>query len=116
MLLAHTIWELTPAQGTASEATWQSALDLVMHEVRDELRAIWLGLNAGQRRVLRVIAINTEALYARGSGRTRGGAVKSAVDGLRDLGEVTEDSRTRTGYRLVDPLMEAWVRAGTPTA
>jgi hypothetical protein len=42
--------------------------------------------------------------------------VKSALDGLRDLGEVAEDGRTRTGYRLVDPLMELWVNSGTPTA
>jgi uncharacterized protein len=116
MLLAHTIWELTPAQGTASEETWQSALDSVMHGVRDELRAVWLGLNTSQRRVLRAIANNREGLYARGTGRTRGGAVKSALDGLRDLGEVAEDGRTRTGYRLVDPLMELWVNSGTPTA
>jgi uncharacterized protein len=114
MLLAHMIWDETPAQATASDEVWESALDSVKRGARDELRAIWLGLSSSQQRVLRAIAFNSEGLYARGSGRTRGGAVKAALDRLRDVGEVAEDRRTRTGYRLVDPLLEMWIRDGTP--
>lgn len=118
MLLAHAIWEFTPPRGKASEEWWLEAFDSVMRDVRDELRAVWTGLSASQRRVLSAIAANTEGLYSstRGRGGSRGGAVKSAVQVLVDRGEVAEDPSSRTGYRLVDPLLEAWVNSGTPTA
>jgi hypothetical protein len=114
ILLAHILWEHTPAGGEATEETWATAFDQAMREVHDELRAIWTGLSTGQRRALSSVAENREGLYAAGRrhGGSRGGAVRSAVDGLTDLGEVVADETTATGYRVVDPLLREWIRAG----
>ena len=118
MLLANALWdELRPGE-TAAEEHWFAAYDRAMVEVHDELRAIWTGLSTGQRRVLSAVAENREGLYAGGRrhGGSRGGAVKSAIRALADLGEVTEDPRTSTRYRVVDPLLRQWIAAGTPGA
>jgi hypothetical protein len=114
ILLAHALWDFTEVGAEASEETWTQAYDRTMREVHDELRAIWTGLSTGQRRALSAVAENREGLYAAGRrhGGSRGGAVRTAVDALTDLGEVAEDATTRTGYRVVDPLLREWIRAG----
>jgi hypothetical protein len=118
MLLANALWEEVGPGETAAEEQWFAAYDRAMAEVRDELRAIWTGLSTGQRRVLAAVAENREGLYAGGRrhGGSRGGAVKSATRALADLGEIAEDGRAPTGYRLVDPLLRRWIVAGTPGA
>lgn len=114
MLLAHRLWDATPAGATADEEIWLAAYDRAMEEVQDELRAVWSGLAVGQRRVLVAVAENADALYAsaRRQGGSRGGAVAAALEALADAGEVVADETTRTGYRLVDPLLAAWVVSG----
>jgi hypothetical protein len=116
MLLAHVLWELTPENGEATEEIWLSAYDEVMHHVRDELRAAWSALPTSQRRVLTAIAENREGIYAAGrrQGGSRGGAVRSAVEALRDRGEIVDGAETVSGWRLVDPLLAAWVNEGRP--
>src|SRR5215211_7840801 len=116
MLLANALWDEVGPGETATEENWFAAYDRALSEVRDELRAIWTGLSTGQRRVLAAVAENREGLYAGGRrhGGSRGGAVQSAITALVDLGEVREDRATRTGYRLVDPLLRQWIAAGTP--
>jgi hypothetical protein len=117
MLLAHLLWERTAAGGRAGDEEWLAASDRAMVEVQDELRAIWTGLGAGQRRVLTAVAENREGIYAAGRrhGGSRGGAAKAAVDALIDAGEIHADPDARTGYRVVDPLLAAWVAAGRTT-
>ena len=85
-----------------------------MIEVQDELRAIWTGLSAGQRRALTAVAENREGIYAAGRrhGGSRGGSAKAAVDVLVDSGEIFRDPATKTGFRVVDPLLGEWVAAG----
>ncbi len=114
MLLAHVLWELTPEGEEATEDTWLSAFDRVMHEARDELRAAWSALPTSQRRVLAGVAEGREGIYAAGRrhGGSRGGAVVRAIEALVDRGEVAEDSSTATGLRVVDPLLASWVREG----
>jgi len=114
MLLANALWDEVGPGETATEEHWFAAYDRAMVEVRDELRAIWIGLSTGQRRVLTAVAENREGLYAGGRrhGGSRGGAVKSAIRALADLGEVVEDARAATGYRVVDPLLRHWIRGG----
>jgi uncharacterized protein len=116
MLLAHVLWELTPEGEEATTEIWLSAFDEVMHHVRDELRAAWSALPTSQRRVLTAIAENREGPYAAGrrQGGSRGGAVRSAIGALRDRGEIAEDAGTESGWRLVDPLLAAWVNEGRP--
>jgi hypothetical protein len=118
MLLAHTVWELVPKGESATEETWRAAYERAIHQVSDELRTTWTALSTSNRRVLTAIAENTTALYAAGRrhGGSRGGAVNTAIHGLRDRGEISEDTSTRSGYRLTDPLLAAWIvdgRAGT---
>jgi hypothetical protein len=116
MLLAHVLWELTRPGTEATEQTWLRAFDRVMEvEARDELRALWTGLPTGQRRVLTLVAENRVPLYgaaaARALGGSRGGAVRAAVQGLEDRGEIV-DAPTVSGHRVVDPLLAAWIRGG----
>jgi hypothetical protein len=114
MLLAHTVWELTPNEATATEETWQAARERAMRQVGDELRTAWSGLSASHRRALTAVAENTDALYAAGRrhGGSRGGAIHTAVRALEDRGEITRDPSARTGFRLTDPLLAAWITDG----
>jgi uncharacterized protein len=118
MLLAHALWEGTPQGEAANEETWAAAEDAVARETRDELRAIWTSLKPSQRRVLAAVAENTQRLYAsdRRHGGSRGGAVRSAAKALEDRGEILRDEQAATGYRVTDPLLARWVRAGRPEA
>ncbi len=111
MLLAHTLWELTPSGQAATEETWQAAYERAMHQVRDELRTTWTALPAGHRRALTAVAENTTPLYAaaRRHGGSRGGAIHAAIQALEDRGEIAPDAAARTGYRLTDPLLAAWI-------
>jgi hypothetical protein len=114
MLLAHAVWELTPGAATATEETWLAARERAMRQVGDELRTTWSGLSAGHRRALTAVAENTSALYAAGRrhGGSRGGAIHTAVRVLEDRGEIAKDPDTRTGFRLTDPLLAAWITDG----
>jgi uncharacterized protein len=116
MLLAHVLWELTEEGEEVGEELWLSAFDGAMHYVRDELRATWSSLPTSQRRVLTAIAENREGIYAAGrrQGGSRGGAVRNAVEALRDRGDIVEDETAIAGWRLVDPLLTAWVNEGRP--
>jgi hypothetical protein len=116
MLLAHFVWEATPARGEASELTWAEALSRVMAvEAADELRAAWSSMNAGERRALLAIATG-QAPYARSTqrmvGGSRGGGMEHAIASLLGGGELVEDPSSPTGYRVVDPLLAHWVRGG----
>lgn len=114
MLLAHALWERTAEGATADEATWAATEDAVALDVHDELRATWISLRPGQRRVLAAIAEDAQRLYASGRrhGGSRGGAVTGAVRALEDRGEIVRDPAAATGYRVTDPLLGRWVRAG----
>lgn len=117
MLLAHALWERTPAGGTAEPEDAIAALDRVMRvEIADELEGTWIRMAPAQQRVLVGIAENASALYgretARRTGAGRGGSVKAAVAALADAGEIVEATGAATGYRLVDPLLARWVAAG----
>lgn len=115
MLLAHFLWEQTPAGGVADEEAFARALDRVMStEVADELRAVWTKAPAGQRRVLAAVADDVAGLYAATTqkrvGGSRGSAHGHAAQALVDSGDLVRDDGTQTGYRLVDPLLARWVR------
>lgn len=114
MLLAHLLWERTPPGTSSTGEQWQSAAERALVEVRDELRAIWTGLSAGQRRAATAVAENREGVYAanRRHGGSRGGSAKAAIDVLLDTGEIYREPSTRTGYRVVDPLLGEWIAAG----
>ena len=120
MLLAHFLWEETPARGTATGRTWTSALARVLEvEAAEELRAAWSALNAGERRALLAICIG-QPPYSRSTqrhvGGSRGGGMEHAIRSLLDTGELVEDRRASTGYAVVDPLLAHWIRSGRHSA
>ena len=117
MLIAHFLWEHTPAGGEADEQVLAEVVDHLLDvEIRDELRAIWTGMSISQRRVLVAVADNSDSLYSaatrRKVGGARGGSLKTAATSLVDSGELVESRGTRTGYEVVDPLLAYWVRDG----
>jgi hypothetical protein len=116
MLLAHLLWDLTPPEEEATETTWFDAYDQAMLQVHDELRALWSSLPTYQRRVLAAVADGNERIYAasRRHGGSRGAAPGRAIEALLDRGEFVADPATEPGYRLVDPLLAAWVKQGRP--
>jgi uncharacterized protein len=119
MLLAHFLWEETATRGEASGATWGRTLARVIDlEAAEELRAGWAGLGRSERRALLAIATG-RAPYARSTqrdiGGSRGGSMEHAIRSLIDVGELIEDSTASSGYRVVDPLLAYWIRAGRHT-
>lgn len=114
MLVANLLWERVEPHGVATTEAFDVAAGHALLGVRDELRAVWSGLSSGQRRVLTAVAENHDGIYAasRRHGGSRGGSVKAAVDVLLDNGDIYVEPATPTGYRLVDPLLAAWVRSG----
>jgi hypothetical protein len=111
MLLAHFLWEGTPARGMADEDTWLAALEAALRDQQAALQAIWDGLDDGQRRTY-ATALNA------------GGRLTRAALGDLDIAPTTayaardrliaEGDLERRGGRLmpVDPLFAEWVRRG----
>jgi hypothetical protein len=109
ILMAHAVWELTPVGGTADEATLTAARDRVLDDLSDEFRTLWLSLPSGQRRVLAAVAAGEAPYGAASVGGSRGGAVHAALQALVGRGDVVSTPGARPRYRLVDPLLGAWV-------
>ena len=116
MLLAHALWNAVPEGGRGDEETVASAVDRVMAELVGEFTVVWSSLPNGQRRLLTLVADDLERPYSRSSssGGSKGSAVASSLASLVERGEIVKDATRRSGYRVVDPLLAAWVRAGRP--
>lgn len=114
MLVAHALWEATPDGAVADETTIATAVDKVMDDLLGEFEIIWRDLPVGHRRVLALVASDEERPYARTSsvGGSKGSAVHNALGSLVGRGEIVRERSRTSGYRLVDPLLAAWVRAG----
>lgn len=115
MLLAHAVWAGTPAGGNADEQTAEDARRQVLGELTDEFRALWTGLPATHRKLLTLLADGQTRPFARagdGSARRRGGATTSALSALTARGDIVEDPSAVSRYRVVDPMLASWLRAG----
>jgi len=117
MLLAHALWDATPAGGRAGDGTIASAVDLVMSELLGEFSVVWSNLPGGQRRLLALVADDVDRPYSRSSsvGGSKGSAVRSSLGALVERGEIVRDAARHSGYRVVDPFLASWVRAGRPS-
>ena len=116
MLLAHFLWEGTPAGAEADEQRWGEAYERVLTvEIADQLRSLWSALGAGQRRAMLAVATD-QPPYARSTpqrvGGSRGGAMEHAIESLLQSGDLVADGTAPAGYRLVDPLLRDWIAAG----
>ncbi|MGI8680553.1 MAG: AAA family ATPase [Mycobacteriales bacterium] len=111
MLLAAALWDVTPAKGQADPALLAAAHERLLAELADEFRTFWSLLSVTQRRVLAAVA-SGERPYARPANRPRaGGGTRAGLEALRGRGDLTEDPAAASGWRVIDPLLEAWVRA-----
>jgi len=115
MLLAHELWAVTRPQAAADEEAWLATLATALAATREEAKTIWTHLSGAQRQVLTAVAENQAGLYSTASGSSRGGSRQRAAEALVAASEITADPNTRTGYRVVDPLLAEWLRHGRPT-
>ncbi len=115
ILLAHALWERTDSGGTADETSFADGLARTLTELLSEFQGLWSSLPSGQRRVIVQVAENAAGLYAIGTAG-RGGSLGTALTALADRGEVVADPGSRTGHRIVDPLLALWLREGRPQA
>ena len=116
MLLAHHLWNRTPAGKAADTDAWQDTLAAVGHDLVGEFTAVWSGLAATQQRILAAVAENTAPLHGREvrarHGLPKTGANLKAVAALAGAGEIVPAPELPTGHRVVDPLLAVWLRSG----
>jgi uncharacterized protein len=112
MLCAHHLFEQTPRGATADLETFDRALAAVDRETKEAFEKLWddLAGKPNQRKVLVALANSAETLYNRRTLDAYGlqkGSADVAVRTLIDQGEV---QRAQTGFLIVDPLLERWLR------
>jgi hypothetical protein len=114
MLLAHHLHERVKAGGSADLEEWFEALDGAQSETLGEIQILWGACTELERRVLKAIAHRTVALGGREAeirfGLRKSGSTAVAVERLVADGHLVADLSTRTGYRVVDPFLAAWLR------
>src|SRR5919108_386257 len=83
-------------------------------ESRGEIEVLWDSSTGLERRALKLIADRTVPLSGREAdirfGLSKGSSVQAAVDRLIAEGHLVRDAGTRTGWRVVDPFLESWLR------
>lgn len=108
MLLAHHLWERTPAGGVAELEQWQFAFRDTFIEQDDALRATWDALEVKERAVYTALAIGDPLFGARTLERfnlSKGGA-QHARAALAHAGHIR---RLDGFWQPVDPLLARWV-------
>jgi hypothetical protein len=114
MLLAHHLYQRLAPGGTADIEVWVDALGGARREAQGETQVLWDSATDLERRVLKVIAHRTVALGSRDAdarfGLAKGGSTRVAVERLFADGHLIPDASTRTGWRIVDPFVAAWLR------
>jgi hypothetical protein len=108
MLLAHHLWEQTPAGGSANPEHWQAAMAAVMAEQDDALRATWDSLEAKEQAVFLALAVGDASLFA---ARTldRFNLSKSGAHHARDsLAHSGHIQQLDGVWWPVDPLLAYW--------
>jgi hypothetical protein len=107
MLLAHHLWERTPARGVADVEHWQAALADTFAEQDDALRATWDALEVKERAVFTALAGGQPVFGARTLERfnlSKGGA-QHARTALAHAGHIHQLEGV---WRPVDPLLARW--------
>jgi uncharacterized protein len=114
MLLAHHLYGRLAVGATAGIDDWLDALHGARREARSEIEVLWESCTALERRVLKLVADTHVGLSSREAdvrfGVSKGGSVQVAVDRLVAEGHFVQDGGTRTGWRVVDPFLAAWLR------
>jgi hypothetical protein len=112
MLIAHHLWECTPANATATAETFDQALAQVDRETRERFEGTWQAMagDASKRKVLKALALSKETLFNQRTLQAFGlnkGRAQSGEKGLVSDGEVV---RLNGQPMIVDPLLERWIQ------
>ena len=111
MMLAHYLWQRTPAGSTADEGTWLSALDQAAEDTAPLMRAIWKALTTNERRVARALAVATGPLHSEETATAVGIKRSSIGKALESLAANADVMRDEGQPRLTDPMFELYLRA-----
>jgi hypothetical protein len=116
MLLAHHLFESTKASTSASTEEWVAAYAGATRDANPEVQAAWDSWNNSERRLMAVISRRTLPLQGRDAqeqyGVSKTGSNQDTVTRLERDGHVVGDESTKTGWRVVDPLLEQWLANG----
>lgn len=111
MMLAHYLWQRTPAETTADEGTWLSALDQAADDTAPLMRAIWKALTTNERRVARALAVASGPLYSEETATAVGIKRSSIGKALESLVANADVIRDEGKPRLTDPMFELYLKA-----
>ncbi|MCK9250840.1 MAG: hypothetical protein M0P31_17915 [Solirubrobacteraceae bacterium] len=116
MLLAHHLFAHTAAGSVAGPEQWSAALHDAERHVDDEVHSAWDALSDVERRVVVTVADGTVALQGQAAaaafGIVRGSSTTAAAQRLVADGSIEPDDQAPSGYRVVDPMLGRWLRAG----
>lgn len=116
MLLAHHLYEQTKRSAPASTDEWVAAFHAATLDATPEVQAAWGAWSNSERRLAAVIANRTTPLQGRVARETFGvsktGGNRATISTLEREGHIIADESTRTGWRVVDPLLELWLGNG----
>jgi hypothetical protein len=114
MLLAHHLFVETGAGGVADLLAWERAHAAARREARGEIQVVWDMCSDLERRMLKTVAHRTVALTGKEAearfGLAKSGSTQTAVERLVRDGTLVADETTRSGHRVVDPLLAGWLR------
>jgi hypothetical protein len=116
MLLAHHLYEQVGTGQVAGIDHWVAAQDAAELEASGEIEVLWGSCSTLERRVLKAIAHRTVPLTGKEAvqrfGLAKSGSTQVAVDRLFAEGHLARDDSTRSGGRVLDPFLSAWLREG----
>ena len=116
MLLAHHLYEATRAKATATSEEWVTALGGATRDANPEVQSAWDSWNNSERRLMSVISLRTTPLQGRVAreryGVSRTGSNQDTIARLERDGHLVADETTKTGWCVVDPLLERWLANG----
>jgi len=114
MLLAHHLFVETGEGGDADLLAWERARAAARREAYGEIQVVWDMCSDLERRILKTVAHRTVALTGKEAelrfGLAKSGSTQSAVARLVREGTLVADETTRSGHRVVDPLLAGWLR------
>ena len=114
MLLAHHLYGRTRAGSSATIEQWTAAQQSAEREAGGEIQILWQSCTPLERKVLKVVAFRTVPLTGREAaqrfGLAKSGSTRAAVQRLVGDGHLAADRAARTGWRVVDPFLAAWLR------
>lgn len=112
MMLAHHLWEHTPAGQHATDDAWRSAVAAVFSDLQEQYERAWSGLaRPAERAVLVAVAegrspLADSTLRKHALSKSTAGRARERLEHAGDLW------REGDKLRVTDPLYAAWIRAG----